>query len=177
MELQDLFSFLQSELAKESDAEGRISSLYESATLGVFAREYWLRLGVAPPAQIPPFNDTSWFPAPASLAWLALEAVVRDDMPLLYFLLSKRLIELSLKIPAVHSDFPYMLPGDSLVKFADRFNSFWSKLLFVFWRIKNASVSKGNHMGESDERRLSRALHSKVRTASLVSVIFICLCD
>jgi hypothetical protein len=166
----ELFGFLQSELAKESDAAGKVSQLYENATLGVFSREMWLRLGVAPPANIAPFDDTAWFPAPSTLVWKALEAVVRDDMPLLYFLLSKDLIDLSLKTPSFHVDFPYMATGDSLVKFADRFNSFWCKLLLLFWRLRKA---KGGPAGEADERRLSRTVHSKVHSVHVLFFLFL----
>ncbi len=158
----ELFSFLQSELAKEKDPDAKVSSLFASCvrSLGVFPRDLWLRLGVAPPPHISTFDDTEWFPAPATLPWLALEAVVRDDMPLLYFLLTKGLIDVGLKLPTNHAEFPYMVAGDSLVKYADRFGSFWSKLLLVFWRRKSVkAMTKGS---DADERRLSKTIHSKV---------------
>ena len=156
----EFFSFLSSELPADRDA--LLESLFASSSLGVFPREALLRLGGSSPPPTPPlFDESPWFPArPAALPWLALEAAVRDDMPLLFFLFSRGLVSAETRAPSASSEYPYIAAGDTLGKFVERFPSFWSKKLLAFWRVRSMASGGGGGGGES--KRGSRVMHSRV---------------
>jgi hypothetical protein len=86
------------------------------------------------------------------------------DMPLLYFLLTKNVIDMNLKVPSGHVQFPYICAGDSLRKFSERFPSYWTRKLLTFWRLR---TTKFGGEGQTEERRSSRLLHSKVEETKL----------
>ncbi len=154
-----LFAFLQAELAEEDAAsqEARVNLLFASRYLAVFPRDMLMRLGAAPPAEEEPLNDQCIL-SPL-LPWLTMEAVVLDDLPLLFLLLTRGAITVDLRLAAPHDAFPYMLAGDSLYKYVERFPSWWVKRLLSFWRLR--TVGAATHT-DASQRRLSRSVQKLV---------------
>ncbi len=159
--LPAFFAFLQAELAADdaSTQQSRVQVLFCSRFLAVFTRDVLMRLGLAPPSPLPPLDEA--IVRSPTLPWQALEGVAADDMPLLFLLLSRNAVSLDLRLASSHASFPYMLAGDTLYKYVERFPCWWTRKLLAFWRMRSAGQAasaggSGSGGAETDLRRLAR---------------------